>query len=707
MTNSINFSTMKILIYLSVFMCSFFIHAQQSDLLQTIEKEIANMEGFIDFTNTRIQLSAGQSEPFDENDSYTFEEFSLMENGVDADQLRQFFQEGEVSYFITTPYTLFSVDVDTYKLSEMLGKKSSFFMYNPTMMPVFKPVSAVFTDGTEMKLQDAVSRKDIENKYTVTEKDGDEEYTYPDLEKATEIEQFVVENSDSFEYTYLINNTKPVASVKMDVTYPVFNSDKFILKKKGDSFKTTHGKVELLDISGEEVHLMLPSVLEEEMELYALYKNGKILKERSSDSHTYFTENEKKDHVKFLEQLKEAKKLISKGKITTEEELGDYLLKHTPSSLMSSTPEKMILKTIKFSGPVDHLVFMIPGSSTETQKMTLEYDFSNDEEEEDYIIASDFESEKFGILGKNGEWLIKPEMDEYFRFINRYYFTDQIDDRENIYQFNPKTKTLKKVNYRLFDIHFKSGNTVIIENGRNGMKGLARAETGEIILPMEYDHIREVDGMWLASQNDFYGVLNENLENFIPFQFEYLTYEGGYFHGQETREENEMVYSRSGVNITKGVYDDVERIFNSGRLLVKNYKKEDYTIIETKSYFLDENGRVAIDLQEKGWEDPQPFRNGLASVKDKRTQYYGYIDPQGKVVIPFTLLRVYAGFYTSSGLAPVRIKDGTYALIDKEGKVQKTFTEGFHIVSHDESEENVLKVQEQWYNTFGEPVTMK
>ncbi len=87
--------------------------------------------------------------------------------------------------------------------------------------------------------------------------------------------------------------------------------------------------------------------------------------------------------------------------------------------------------------------------------------------------------------------------------------------------------------------------------------------------------------------------------------------------------------------------------FADGRGVVKTAKPE------KKIFCLDTNGKIVYEAP-ANWSGMKHYSNGLARVKDKKTRMYGYVDVNGKQVVPFK----YNGAKDfSEGLAKVEIKD--------------------------------------------------
>lgn len=103
----------------------------------------------------------------------------------------------------------------------------------------------------------------------------------------------------------------------------------------------------------------------------------------------------------------------------------------------------------------------------------------------------------------------------------------------------------------------------------------------------------------------------------------------------------------SGKIVVAPKYDHAS-VFAEGRGMVTMKKPV------KKIHCIDATGKVVFEAPES-WADMNEFSYGLAVVKDKATKLYGYVDLNGKQVIPFKFSS--AGDF-SEGLAKVEIKDG-------------------------------------------------
>lgn len=688
------------------------LNAQKNQLLEKIDESIAQIEAINNLSKLKIEISTAEQKPFDENDSFNYQTFNRVSEKIDNEKLRQFFSELSVFYSISSPYTFISLKPESYDLIKILGKQNFYFMNNPDKEPVFKPLSVTFTDGTERKIdREVVSKESLSKKYMITVTEDGETFSYPDISKATEVESFLYENSNSFTNLYYFENTKPVAKIEFEIVMPNVAAQYETLETKKDHINTPYGKIQLIEIKENAISYIFPSDMDKSLEVFTLHKNGKALAETGANSHTVISDEQKSRYSEIIEFLRQTRKEVEKGNIKNEKELQDYYSRNSKQLVESNADlNKVSLtqKTVRFKGPVSKVVFAVPGQESSETKFTINYSMVRTENQNDYEVASDFETEKRGIIGKNGKWLVKPIMDSYFRQMNRTFFTDQINDINNTYHFNGKNNQLIKVAYQLDEIDIYNEKYVIIERGTNGLEGVANAETGEIILPMEYDFINFKDGFWIASKNDKEGAMDNNFKEIIPFIFDNVEFRNSYFSVSKEDGSKEDIYSRAGVNISKGQYTDFEGEFNSERILAEKYIMDKQKGTSwTDYYFLDEQGTVIIDVQKNGWQDPKPFSSGLALVKDKKTQLFGFIDTVGKVVIPFIFVQGNSGFIEKSGLAPVRMKDGQSVLIDKKGKVVKTLNGRVEWVIQNPEDDRYINIDDKWYDAFGEPVEDK
>ena len=402
---------MKNKFLLSVLLCGFLnLNAQKNELLEKIDESINHMQALNNLSNLKIEFSTVEQTPFDVNDNYNYQSFNRFSENTDNEKLRQFFSELSVSYSISSPYTFIFLKPESYDLIKLLGKQNSYFMDNPDKMPVFHPLSVTFKDGTERKIdKEVVSKESLEKKYMVTTTEDGETYSYPDMAKASEVEEFLVDNHSGSTYLFYFENTKPVAKIEFGIVMPDVASQYVSLESKNDKFDTPYGRIELVEMKENIISYIFPSALDKSMEVFALHQNGKALSETGANSNTVFSDEQRRKNSEILEFLKQTRKEVENGNIKTEKELQDYYSRN--SYQFADNQEKLhkvsfTQKTIRFKGPVSKVVFAVPQQNNKDTNFTINYNMDRSENETDYEVASDFETENTELLTKveNGSY---------------------------------------------------------------------------------------------------------------------------------------------------------------------------------------------------------------------------------------------------------------------------------------------------------------
>lgn len=226
--------------------------------------------------------------------------------------------------------------------------------------------------------------------------------------------------------------------------------------------------------------------------------------------------------------------------------------------------------------------------------------------------------EKYGLIDRQGNWLLSCEWDDIFPLL---------PDR-TMY-------VLKK----------------------NGVYSLAN-ENGEAVSPCSFDYVSSygfMDGLMLVGNEQGYGYVNTRGEMAIPCQWDAaLDFRNGYA----------FVYTKD---------HEVGYIDAAGRLLF--LLPEDWLInpdevirdgllrvVKDGQYgYVDTDGALAISFRD--WELADEFSEGRALVR--RGGQYGYIDPTGAEVIPCQWDDA-RPFYKGYALVE---KNGECQVIDREGNI--------------------------------------
>ncbi|MCQ4142652.1 WG repeat-containing protein [Chryseobacterium sp. EO14] len=510
------------------------------------------------------------------------------------------------------------------------------------------------------------------DKYAKKVKENGEEVEIVHVTNASKIEQYLWEEyHKTSKQKTVLERSKMIKKINYQVQIPLEETKIFYVSKSVETIETPFGKIELTGISGSKIQFNVPSVIKEKTLAQALYKYARILRFRNSNNFTLFSNEKIEAYENYIKVLEQTQKLVSSNIINSEEKLEEYLAENTPKSLKNIDENSSITQVnMEFSGPIDKVAFMVTISDSQLRTFQGTADLAYSDDEKDYMVAQDFETRKLGILSKNGNWLVQPQFDDYFRKINRRYFTDQIDDRENIYHFNPKTNIIAKVDYRLNEYTIFLDKYVKIETHVNGLKGLAEVETGKIVLPMEHSFLNLEEGkFWHLKKEEKEGVLDVNFKVIMPITYDGIDVEDGYIFVKKKHGNRIDAYNENGKNLINGKFNEIIGTFSNGLLLVATEKKTKEGYSQSHYYYIDDLCKIKIDATAKNYYEPKEFSAGMAVVENKDGTY-GYIDSNGELAIPFQYKFAH-NFYPTSQLALVELNDEVNVLIDKQGKIIK------------------------------------
>jgi len=674
--------------------------AQKNEaLIKEIEENITAINQMIKFSNTRIAITAGPSK-FDPADEHNFEKYTAYSE----ERVKRFFDSLSMQTRVVYPYNIITIDNDHFDLLALMGKSSSHHMDHPEEKPVYILQQITFLDGTKADATGVYcSPYTIRQQYATTDSDGD---WFVDTAKLSEVEKWVWAEQSSFYESFVLYNPKPVKDISFSIALPLRSSTSDTLDLQHKTLNTPFGSIVLDDIKGNQVSFIIPAELGEQVEVKALYKDGRILSQKSYSSQTSLTEKGKAAFQQMITVLEEAKKKVRNGELKDQAAMEAYVRANAATEA-GGLQEKTSL--YQFAGPVSRVVFIRSDTSLKTRTQQVVYKVNYYKGETGYYVAADFETGKTGILNTKGKWVVKPEFDEYFRPQNAYYYWDQIDDHEATYWLDHKTETLHKVAYRVDDPELYAGKYMKIEPKVNGNIGLVDVTTGKEVLPMQHDFLRLVgDRYWNARIGDNEGVYNTDFSVLIPFAFNDVNYIDGYFYTR-TEDNKEDVYNLKGQNITHGKYQDIDGYFGSGLLLVETYTiGTDRVVNNNKKFFIDTLGKIKITLKDIGMSDAEPFSSGLAKVRHAGTDKYGYINAAGKLVLPC----VYTGahdFFEKSEYALVEEAGGAQMLIDKKGQVIKKLSEHYQSIYRDKESGlfHIRLYNGKTYDEYGKQVTEK
>jgi len=477
------------------------------------------------------------------------------------------------------------------------------------------------------------------------------------------------------------------------------NSKTYTLNNSGEKIDTQYGKIHFDEINNNALSFRLPTSISKNIQINALYKDGRLLESTGGGSFTYMSDEKKRFIKEYLEIIKKAKSKINQGKIHTEKQLEKYLTKQRPP-FKEDIP--YMVKNYNFKGPVNTVEVVVRDTITTTKVHNVTYNL----DEQHYLVASDFKTSKKGIIDQSGKWIAKPKFTDNFRKLNKYFFRDQLsygygDPRnyDNYYFLDEKNKTLSKVDYQLDEIELYENRFIQIEPETNGAIGVLDVKTKQIIIPMEHRWLKyHKPGIWVGDNvtSEDAGAYNQEGKVILPFEFDVVDYINGFFYtvsGYKDRDKRDIknIYNTYGKNITQSKYDEIEGSFNDGLQLVAKYTFKEGTInriTATDYFFIDKNGKEVLSFPHKEYHEVAPFKNGLSKVEKSNNDNlkydgdYGFINTKGKVVIPF-IYKTAMPFYGK--YAYVEYKKGSdywVGFIDKNNKrileINDTYQAGWY-----------------------------
>lgn len=219
-------------------------------------------------------------------------------------------------------------------------------------------------------------------------------------------------------------------------------------------------------------------------------------------------------------------------------------------------------------------------------------------------------------------------------------------------------------------------------------------ENGETIFQLEAKYISEFsDGMaaveksWV--ENNAWvtklGFVNQKGELEIPCEYD-KTKGRGFVNGRAwvyKKAENQwLLIDKTGKIIPTANYDNVGYIFKNNLGVMAVYKND-------RLGFIDQSGKEIIACQYLGGTF---FAEGLACVTPYEGEKgYGFISPEGEVVIPFQFKQAGIANFEPNGMCRATVA-GKTVLIDKKGNVVFKTSKG-----------NIQGVSNNWIRVFSKP----
>ncbi|PWK46007.1 WG repeat-containing protein [Pseudomonas sp. OV226] len=544
---------------------------------------------------------------------------------------------------------------------------------------------------------------------------GYDEYQYPPVQLKTTLVHFKDGSSlnpttrDSDDVT-IVNDNKRIVAVDLSATYTLPGAVKQLTFD--EKSKARQEGIALQSIKDGEVRLTMPAGEHDKLlSVQAFNIQGKALKLNGHSSYTndaYYIE-------KYNAFLKETIKRIDNGNISDTKQLASYYIDHQPSKeeIAKEHPPET-LADYQFSGtPTSVVVFLKPTSHQRT------YSFTVTETRDNYVNGLtaavddhydlDGQFDFYGLIDEQGQWLIKPAYHRLDHVVDDYYRITDAKDDDQIYLLDRAVKTLTPQPFYIMDDTLYQNRYVVInkDSDNNQVKGLVDTNTHKVILPLKYDSI-DIEGQFITTSKhlrqksrdvflrevylqsngkmildgQFYGLeINDGIiithseirtpKQLKARQTQAMDRDGNYIYS------NYDLYNAEGKRLNVEPYSDISDHFGQdGLLLVTDIKDNTF-------YINREAQKSKFDLS--SFQQIKPFSNGFAAVQDNNNKF-GYIDTQGKLVIPFlydraevfsggTALTAEADVYrlispdsTSVAILPGDLRSGSIA---KDGKTAR------------------------------------
>lgn len=544
----------KILInLLASLLISSFSFAQDSQaLIEYIKEQKSSIEQFIKLSKLKIEITPGKQEPFDPKNKSNFET-NKNTDALTTEKLRTFlYDKTKVTLSLTPPYNIARVSFYDYELSELIGQGHFYFNSHQDELPKYTPLKVTYLDGTSRKTDNFISKETILEQIRAK---GDDLKT----EHLSSLEKLAFKDNTNDEI-FFFQSPKPIESIRLRVDIKMAKSNTYRLSNNQKVVTSPYGNFKLDTIVGHKIYFSAPASIKDNCNFEALYKDGKALRYQSSNYSSGLNPEKIQSFEKLMDYYDKAELEVKKGRINNKEMLNQQLVK-----AMEADPELGAIKSdqvgkysMTFSGPISELLIKV--TDTTTQLQTFEYDYKMNyyESNRDYPTAQDFETEKVGIINQQGEWVIQPTFDQYFRNLNKYFYWRQIDREEVTYRFIPSEKRLEKVDYNLDESEIFADKYVIIDPKTNGPEGVADGSTGKIVVHMKHSFVNFIEGdFWLCrletGNNYDYGnegVYKLNGSLLIPFDFKNVEYKSGFFYTKNYSEKMRVAWKRSSLTFT-------------------------------------------------------------------------------------------------------------------------------------------------------------
>ena len=257
---------------------------------------------------------------------------------------------------------------------------------------------------------------------------------------------------------------------------------------------------------------------------------------------------------------------------------------------------------------------------------------------EGYITIS--EDNKYGVISATKKQILENKFDE----IAQVYLKDYYLVKENGAQKLIDSKGNAIITEGFDEIKSATSNGVIF--AKNGLCGEMN-ESGEAIIEAQYQELAEVkSGIYIAKQNDKYGIIDFVGNEKIPFNYTWITYNEkiNLFLAEDAEYKTSIIDSKYNIKVV-GILSEI----NTKEEYIRMRVNDEYRYYNLKG---DEKSNTEL-LKEN------------TIFLDKKDGKYGYVDKKGNAITEY----IYddATEQNEYGFAAVKI-NGKWGSIGEDGK---------------------------------------
>lgn len=248
---------------------------------------------------------------------------------------------------------------------------------------------------------------------------------------------------------------------------------------------------------------------------------------------------------------------------------------------------------------------------------------------------------KYGITSTTKKQILENKYDEIAQIYLEDYFLVKEDGKQKV--IDSKGKTVVEEGFEEIKTATSKGIIFVKDNLYGEINS-----SGEKTIEAKYQYLKEAkNGIYIAKQNDKYGIIDQDEMEKIPFEYVGITYN-----------EDAKLYLAEDAEYKTSIIDEKFNIKTTGILSEINVEKS-----YIRMRIADEYKYYTLKGEEKESSDILKDNTIFLSKKDGK---YGYVDKKGTIVVDY----IYddATEQNEYGFAAVK-KNGLWGSIDKEGKV--------------------------------------